>query len=175
MLNKGWLRRLFSRPGAHRTAPQRAGTGGSRRAQAPGPVPAPSDPGRARDWDGPVQISWAPHKDGKADPGEVVWTFVPFEEDPSVGKDRPVVVVGRPVGGRGGDLAVVMLSSQDHSGDPRWLVLGAGGWDPQGRVSSVRLDRVLAVAPHAVRREGAALERDRFDRVGAALRARHHW
>ena len=172
MLNKGWLRRLLRRLGG---LPPARPTGRPARPPAAGPVPAPADPGRARDWAGPVQISWAPHDDGKADPGEVVWTWVPFEEDPGHGKDRPVVVVGRPVGGRGQDLAVVMLSSKDHAGDRRWLVLGTGAWDRQGRVSSVRLDRVLVVAPHAVRRQGAALERERFDRVGSALRQLHHW
>jgi mRNA-degrading endonuclease toxin of MazEF toxin-antitoxin module len=100
---------------------------------------------------------------------------VPFEEDPTRGKDRPVVVLGRPAQGRRGDLVVLMLSTKDHAGDPGWLVLGAGGWDRQGRVSSVRIDRVLAVAPDAVRREGAALERDRFDKVVAALRHLRGW
>ena len=32
--------------------------------------------------------------DGDADPGEVVWTWVPYQEDSSVGKDRPAVVIG---------------------------------------------------------------------------------
>jgi mRNA-degrading endonuclease toxin of MazEF toxin-antitoxin module len=105
----------------------------------------------------------------------VVWTWVPFEEDASQGKDRPVVVMGRPAGGHRSDLVVLMLSSKDHHGDERWLVLGKGAWDLEGRVSSVRLDRVLAVAPAAVRREGAALERDRFDHVATALRALHGW
>ena len=141
-------------------------------------MPSPAGP-HAHDYDGRVDLTYAPTPDGHPDPGEVVWTWVPYEEDPSVGKDRPVVVVGR-AGGRqradgrgdaaGGELAVLMLSSHEHDGDPRWMVLGSGGWDAEGRVSSVRLDRVLAVAPGAVRREGAALDRGRFDRVAAALR-----
>ena len=134
--------------------------------------PAARDPGRARDYDGPVSLAYAPRRDGEPDPGEVVWTWVPYEEDASQGKDRPVVVVGRPSRGRTDDLVVLMLTSKDHAGDDRWLVLGPGAWDPEGRVSSVRLDRVLAVSPDAVRREGAALERERFDRVAAALLAR---
>ena len=28
------------------------------------------------------------------EPGEVVWTWVPYEEDPTRGKDRPVPVIG---------------------------------------------------------------------------------
>ena len=122
-------------------------------------------------------MTYAPHDDDDPDPGEVVWTWVPYEENASVGKDRPVVVIGRvsPAAGPVGALAVVMLSSKEHAGDPRWLVLGRGAWDAEDRVSSTRLDRVLAVAPGAVRREGATLERNRFDRLVEALRALHGW
>ena len=136
---------------------------------------ASTAPGRAHDYDGAVTLAYAPKRDGHADPGEVVWTWVPFEEDARQGKDRPVVVVGRPREGRPSDLVVLMLSSKDHAGDNRWLPIGAGAWDPEGRPSSVRLDRVLAVASEAVRREGAALDRDRFDHVAAALLALHGW
>ena len=62
-----------------------------------------------------------------------------------------------------------MLSSQhDRAGDPDWLSVGSGAWDRQGRESFVRLDRVLEVGEHEIRREGAVLDRDRFDRVAAA-------
>jgi len=139
-------------------------------------VPPPAAPGQASDYDGPVEVCYAPHPDQDPDPGEVVWTWVPYEEDATVGKDRPVVVIGRTGRRRPrGELAIVMLSSQDHRGDARWLVLGSGAWDVEDRVSSVRLDRVLAVDPTAVRREGATLERSRFDELTAALRARHSW
>ena len=40
-------------------------------------------------------IEYSPSLDGDADPGEVVWTWVPYEEDPTQGKDRPVVIIGR--------------------------------------------------------------------------------
>ena len=122
-----------------------------------------------------MAVAYAPRDDREPDPGEVVWTWVPFEEDATRGKDRPVVVMGRPVDGSPDDLAVLMLSSKDHAGDAGWLVVGSGAWDPEGRVSSVRLDRVLAVAADAVRREGSALQRDRFDRIAAALLAEHGW
>jgi PemK-like, MazF-like toxin of type II toxin-antitoxin system len=156
---------LFGRTSAGPAAPPAAA----------GHPAASTDPGRARDYDGPVAVSYAPVHDGAPDPGEVVWTWVPYQEDPSQGKDRPVVVMGYPTAGRPGELAVLMLTSKDHHGDPRWFVLGSGAWDAQERVSSVQLDRVLAVSAHSVRREGAALERDRFDHVAAALRARHGW
>ena len=39
--------------------------------------------------------SYEPEADGQPDPGEVVLGWVPFEEDPSQGKDRPVLLIGR--------------------------------------------------------------------------------
>ena len=41
------------------------------------------------------RMVYAPDLDGRADPGEIVWTWVVYEDDPSRGKDRPVLVVGR--------------------------------------------------------------------------------
>ena len=37
------------------------------------------------------------------------------------------------------------------------------------RASEVRVDRVIRVDPHAVRREGAVLDRARFDAVARSL------
>ncbi|WP_214370733.1 type II toxin-antitoxin system PemK/MazF family toxin [Pseudonocardia sp. H11422] len=117
-------------------------------------------------------IVYAPDLDGAADPGEIVWAWVPFEEDASQGKDRPLLVVGR----RGSDLLGLMLSSQhDRADDPDWVGIGSGAWDRQGRASFIRLDRVLEVGEHDIRREGAVLERARFDRVAAELRTRYGW
>ena len=42
---------------------------------------------------GPVRMSYSPQTDGAPDPGEVVWTWVPYEENDGRGKDRPVLVV----------------------------------------------------------------------------------
>jgi hypothetical protein len=39
----------------------------------------------------------------------------------------------------------------------------------------VRLDRLLALDPARVRREGAALDRERFDRVVAEARTVQGW
>ena len=160
-----WLRALPTRRRA--SAPPHGG--------AAGHLPPQRQPGRAREYRGSVELAYSPRHDGEPDPGEVVWTWVPFEEDNGEGKDRPVVVIGRATSASPGDLAVLMLSSKPHPDDPRWLELGTGDWDPEGRASSVRLDRVLVVARDAVRREGAALERERFDRVGAALTNLHGW
>ncbi len=97
---------------------------------------------------------------------------MPFEEDDGRGKDRPLLVVGR----RGGELAGLMLSSRpDRAGERNWISIGSGAWDRQGRESFVRLDRVLEVDEHDIRREGAVLDRSRFDRVAGELRARFGW
>lgn len=114
---------------------------------------------------------YAPDLDGAPDPGEVVWTWVPFEEDHSRGKDRPVLLVGHD----GPWLLALLLSTRDQDGRPNgrgesWLDLGTGAWDGRRRPSEVRLDRVVRVDPAAVRREGAVLDRARFDAVVAALR-----
>ena len=117
-------------------------------------------------------LAYAPQPDGRADPGEVVWTWVAYEDDPRRGKDRPVLVVGR----EGRTLLGLMLSSQDErDGQRGWLALGPGAWDREQRPSWVRLDRVLDVPEDGIRREGAVLDRRRFDRVATALRAEHGW
>jgi len=110
-----------------------------------------------------------------ADPGEVVWTWVPFEEDNHQGKDRPVLVIGHD----GPWLLALPLTSKDHSHDPvlhtgirrRWTDIGSGPWDPQGRASAVRVDRILRVDPAGVRRQGAILDKVRFKQVAAAVRS----
>jgi hypothetical protein len=118
------------------------------------------------------RVVYAPDLDGKADPGEIVWTWVVYEEDPSRGKDRPVLVVGR----NGSTLLGLMLSSQErHADDRDWVGIGVGAWDYEGRPSWVRLDRVLDVPEEGIRREGAILERDTFEVVATRLRAQYSW
>ncbi|MDH6282734.1 hypothetical protein M2284_002528 [Rhodococcus sp. LBL1] len=118
------------------------------------------------------RIEYAPSLDGQADPGEIVWTWVTYEEDPSQGKDRPVLVVGRD----GHTLLGLMLSSNSRrDDDSNWLPLGAGHWDAENRPSWVRLDRVLDVPEAGIRREGAILDRDRFDAVATRLRSDYSW
>jgi hypothetical protein len=118
------------------------------------------------------RIVYAPDLDGRADPGEIVWTWVVFEDDPTKGKDRPVLVVGRDRR----TLLGLMLSSQPyHSGDPDWVGIGTGPWDYEGRQSWVRLDRILDVPEEGIRREGAILRRDKFDVIAARLRGDYSW
>lgn len=124
--------------------------------------------GGAVNYAGPVRIAYQPQSDGRADAGEVVWAWVSYDEDPSIGKDRPVVLIGWT---RDRRLAALMLSSRDHGGQRGWLRLGRGPWDREGRSSWVRLDRLLAISPSAVRREGAVLPRSAFNAVIDALAA----
>ncbi|MFJ3711311.1 type II toxin-antitoxin system PemK/MazF family toxin [Streptomyces sp. NPDC090053] len=121
---------------------------------------------------GPVRTSYAPDRDGAPDPGEIVWTSVPYEENDGRGKDRPVLVVARE---EAGTLLAVRLSSKPHDRDREWLAIGAGPWDREGRESWVDLDRVLRVYEDGMRREACALDRPRFDAVVERLRERYGW
>ena len=127
------------------------------------------------DFLGTVVPRYEPHPDGLADPGVVVWCWVPYEEDHYRGKVRPVLIIGRD----GDYLLGLMLTSKDHDRDHaeearhsrHWLDVGAGDWDGQRRPSEVRLDRVLRLRPDAVRREGATLSRPVFEQVSQAFTA----
>jgi hypothetical protein len=128
----------------------------------PGPTPAPRG----------KHLEYAPDLDGRADPGEIVWTWVTFEDDPNQGKDRPVLVVGRD----GNMLLGLMLSSESkRNGQHNWYALGTGDWDRDHRPSWLRLDRVLEVHEDGIRREGSILDRKRFDAVANVLRTAYGW
>jgi hypothetical protein len=122
--------------------------------------------------------TYAPERDGEPDPGEVVWAWVPYEDDPSQGKDRPVLVLDTAGDGEGDGWVGLMLSSQDHDRDAEdearwgrhWMDVGTGGWDAQGRPSEVRLDRLIRLERDGVRREGAALDETIFTAVVEARR-----
>lgn len=117
-------------------------------------------------------LDYSPDLDGLADPGEIVWAWVPYEEDPARGKDRPLLVVGR----HRRRLLAMMLSSRGGGGDPsEWLDLGPGRWDRENRVSYLRLDRVFELDEDGIRREGSILDPQRFARVAAVLRTLHGW
>lgn len=121
---------------------------------------------------GPVRTEYTPDPDGDPDPGEIVWTWVPYEENDGRGKDRPVLVVARE---KAGTLLAVQLSSKRHDADREWVPIGSGPWDSADRESWVGLDRVLRVHPDGMRREACALDRVRFDRVVDRLRQRYRW
>ncbi len=145
---------------------------------------APAQPGRTSggltgsypgDFRGKAKVQYSPAANGQPEPGEIVWTWVPFEEDFSRGKDRPVLLVGS----QGRYLLGLMLTSKDHDGDSRraddYVDIGTGPWDRQWRPSEARLDRILQINPRDVRREGAILDAGRFRAISSALRSRHGW
>ena len=127
-------------------------------------------PGDYRDM---INFEYSPSLDGDADPGEIVWTWVPFEEDHSQGKDRPVILVGRD----GEYLLALMMTSKDHNNrehaDSNYLDIGSGPWDPQGRASEVKLSRVIRVRPDSMRREGAIMPEDTFRLIERAWTRRN--
>lgn len=119
-----------------------------------------------------VRTSYAPDPDGDPDPGEIVWTWVPYEENDGRGKDRPVLVVAR----EDEDTVLgVQLTSRRRDDDHEWVSLGSGPWDRAGRESWVDLDRVLRIHAAGMRREACALDRGRFDVVVHRLRQRYQW
>ncbi|SHV77107.1 PemK-like protein [Mycobacteroides abscessus subsp. abscessus] len=127
----------------------------------------------------PLTITYAPAANGNPDPGEVVWAWVPFEEDPSKGKDRPVLVLAEE---GNGVIVTLMLTSRDRGkGDHtdehgnRWVDIGTGSWDAKHRPSEVRVDRLIRLEASKVRREGGKLDKARFDRVANATREEHGW
>lgn len=121
---------------------------------------------------GPVHLTYSPVTDGDPDPGEIVWTWVPFEENDGRGKDRPVLVVAAEPAGT---VLAVQLTSKDHGGQAGFVPVGSGSWDGEHRPSWANLARVLRVHPGGMRREAAALDRAPFEQVAAQLRRRYSW
>ena len=161
--SKGEERRASSQSSPKPSAPKPS----SAKSSAPKPsAPASTGVSDGSDYPGDyrdiINFEYSPSLDGDADPGEIVWTWVPFEEDHSQGKDRPVLLVGRD----GEYLLALMMTSKDHNNrehaDPNYLDIGSGPWDPQGRASEVKLNRVIRVRPDSMRREGAIMPEDTF-------------
>lgn len=141
--------------------------------------PRPSGGGYPGDFEGSPPIVYAPIEGDVPDPGEVVWTWVPYEEDYGKGKDRPVLIIARDPGLPGWLLAL-QLTSQDHDRDAAqearagryWVDIGSGGWDNQRRPSEARVNRIIRIDPAAVRRISVNLSEERFTEVAEAV-ARH--
>lgn len=103
-----------------------------------------------------AKLEYAPSMDGDPDPGEIVWTWVPYVENDGRGKDRPVLIIGRI------DSTTVFgcyVSSKYHRD---FISIGSGAWDSQGRESFVSPERILRVTHDGMRREGATVARERF-------------
>ncbi|NLP85453.1 type II toxin-antitoxin system PemK/MazF family toxin [Microbacterium sp. CFH 90308] len=119
-----------------------------------------------------LRIGYAPDRDGEPDAGEIVWTWVPYDEADGRGKDRPVLVIARQDEDR---VYAVRLTSKAHDGDRDYLPIGTGDWDSRGRPSWVDVEQIFSVHRNGMRREAAALELERFVRVADALHRRHGW
>ena len=128
------------------------------------------------DFTGVPDLVWAPTPDDPTpSPGEVVWAWVPYEEDQDQGKDRPVLLIGHD----GDWLLGLQLTSFDHDLDAEqearagryWIDIGAGAWDSRGRRSEARVNRILRLDASAVRRDGAVLDEQIFAAVADAVRA----
>ena len=98
-----------------------------------------------------MDATYAPIENGQPDPGEVVWAWVPYEEDASQGKDRPVVLLGKD----GDTWLALQLTSKDHDRDEAQESEEGRFWLPDS----------------GLRREGAALDRALFESVVEAARA----
>ena len=160
---------VLRQPAVRTAAPARGRSGKAPR------LPADITDTYPGDFTGTATLQYSPSPDGRPDPGEIVWTWVPFEEDHSRGKDRPVLLVGS----HGRYLLGLMLTSKDHDGHPRgrrdYVDIGTGTWDRQGRPSEAKLDRVLQIHPVDIRREGSVLDRKKFRLVADELRRLHGW
>ena len=114
-----------------------------------------------------LSYSYEPENDHQPDPGEVVWTWVPYVENDGRGKDRPVLLMAR---SSKTSLAACYLSTKDHDG---FVPMGTGTWDSKGRPSYLNPERVLLVSNDGVRREGARVSQDRFNAAVAAVEDYH--
>ncbi|MEZ0579341.1 type II toxin-antitoxin system PemK/MazF family toxin [Nocardioides sp. MH1] len=122
---------------------------------------------------------YRPVADGRPDPGEVCWAWVPYEDDPRQGKDRPVLVIAAREDDGDRVVDCLVMTSKDHDRDAaqearagrHWMDVGTGGWDREHRPSEARLDRLVTLRESDVRREGAALDPETYAEVLAARAA----
>jgi len=131
---------------------------------------------RGVDYAGCPRMRFAERGPGGYASGEVVWTWVAYEEDRRQGKDRPVLLIGSARGW----LLGLPATSKDHDRDAAqearagryWFDIGRGDWDSRGRESEVRVDRIVRIEPGKVRRAAGQVSAKVFDRVAAEVRRR---
>ncbi|WP_246118161.1 type II toxin-antitoxin system PemK/MazF family toxin [Corynebacterium canis] len=117
-------------------------------------------------------LYYAPDMDGQADPGEVVWIMVNTNGPDKPPMERAIVVVGRAAH----NILGLLISPDDaHKEEHNWLDIGAGAWDEASRQCWVRLDKVLEVPELHIRRQGAIIPRQRFERIANRLRKEYGW
>ncbi|PZU46251.1 MAG: PemK domain-containing protein [Microbacterium sp.] len=119
-----------------------------------------------------LRLEYAPRRNGEPDAGEIVWAWVPYEEDPSQGKDRPLLVIGR---ADTTHVYALKLTSRERDGARDHVALGSGPWDASGRPSWVDIDQVYRLHRYGIRREAAPLPRESFERLARILARRHGW
>lgn len=120
----------------------------------------------------PRSIFYAPDMDGQPTAGEVVWIWAPSDGPDRPLRNRALLVVGHT---RTTVLGLIISPNPAHAEDPLWLDIGTGDWDPSGRQSWLRLDKLLEVPQLAVRRQGTIVPRRRFERVATRLRSDYNW
>ena len=105
----------------------------------------------------------SPRPDGDPDPGEVIWTWVPYVENDGRGKDRPVLIISRLTDG---STAGCYLSTKCHDG---YIPVGRGAWDSKGRPSFLNPERLLRITDRGMRREGTVMSKDQFAKATAEI------
>lgn len=119
-----------------------------------------------------LRLEYSPALDGDPDAGEIIWTWVPYEENDGRGKDRPVLVIARQSTDR---VYAVRMTSKPHDGHRDYLSIGSGAWDREGRESWVDVEELYSVHDAGMRREAAILDRARYTSVAKALVRRYGW
>ena len=113
-------------------------------------TPAPGGP-YPGDFTGRIEPVYDPHVDGVPDPGEIVWTWVPYEEDHSQGKDRPVLLIGRD----GDWLIGLQVTSKDHDVDAAQEARAGRYWVDIGSVAHLRCASIGSCASTPTRCAGS--------------------
>lgn len=143
---------------------------------AAGPA-SPASGRPAADFHGLPQMRYRAEGPGGYRSAEMVWTWVAFEEDPSQGKDRPVLLIGSDAGW----LLGLPATSKDHDRDAEqenragryWIEIGSGDWDTKRRISEVRTDRIVRIDPAKIRRASGTVSPAVFQSVIAGVQK--HW
>lgn len=116
-------------------------------------------------------IFYAPDMDGQADPGEIVWADIHTHHGETLDK-RAVLIIGR----KDHTLLAMLISSNDeHANQKNWLEVGSGPWDPAGRESWIRVDKILQIPESLIQRRGAAMPERRYERIANYLRSTYGW
>ncbi|MDO4908816.1 MAG: hypothetical protein Q3962_03065 [Corynebacterium sp.] len=115
----------------------------------------------------PLAMYYAPTMDGQAEPGEVVWIKVDNNQE-----ERAILVVGRT---KRALLGQLISPNSEHVGEKNWMDIGSGPWDSKGRTCWLRLDKIIEISECGVRRQGAIMPQNGFDRISARMRSDYGW